>query len=65
MQALIAKERARLQQQIDDLTEEIDYLGFALTDDSLSELDRADLRHDLFLARNLRRTSRRLLSDIA
>lgn len=63
MQALIAKERARLQQQIDSLTDKIDYLCVEMSDDSLSELDRADLRHDLYLARNLRCTSRRLLSE--
>lgn len=65
MQALIAKERARLQQQIDSLTDKIDYLSVELSDDSLSDLDRADLRNDLTCARKMIRTARRLLSDIA
>jgi hypothetical protein len=64
LDTLAARERARLEKQIADLIEEVDYLGFALTDDSLSNLDRADLRHDLFVARNLLRTSRRLLADL-
>jgi hypothetical protein len=61
---LAARERARLEKQIADLIEEVDYLGFALTDDTLSDPDCADLRHDLWIARNLLRTSRRLLADL-